>query len=179
MPPIPEELGTPEFRAAWDARLEERSQRPAKDRLTPGQAAAQLKKLAWVAENYGIEVAIGCVEKAIEGGYKGVVFADALPSLTLADRAALAPPETTAERGPMPSPDDLPADHLDRWESAVASLGLPREDLATWFRPLGVAWNGNGVHVYAPNDRFRAGFEENYSAPLSAALGEEIYVERW
>ena len=179
LPPIPAELDTPEFRAALAGRLDERAARGVKARPTGPQLLAQFRQLSAVAREHGVAVAVECLEYATAGGYPAVVYKDRLPSLTLADRAALAPPEATADRGPMPSPSDLSADHLDRWESAVASLRLPREDLATWFRPLGVAWNGNGIHVYAPNDRFRASFEEHYSAPLSAALGEEIYVEKW
>lgn len=184
LPEIPAALDAPEFRRVWDDRVEERSQRGAADRLRPAQAKAQLEKLARVAIDYGIEVAIGFVERATQGGYRQVVFDDALPAYRLGELEAQldairSGDGRAADRGPMPSPDDLPADRLERWEAAVSGLRLPKEDLATWFRPLGVAWNGNGVHVYAPSDRFRESFEEHYSTALSAALGEEIYVERW
>lgn len=101
-----------------------------------------------------------------------------------ADQVAIYVPPANSEplgrpAAEMPLLSALGAPRREYWVTAVASLGLGSEEYETWFRPLGVEWNGNGVHVYAPNDRFRASFEEHYSAALAENLGEAVHVEVW
>ncbi len=77
-PPLPPILATPEFRTAWDARRREREEPGIKQAARPTESSllACLAKLAKLAEAKGIDAAIAAVERATEGRYQGVVFAE-------------------------------------------------------------------------------------------------------
>lgn len=79
MPPIPEELDTPEFRAAWAGRRQERDQRGRDGMQTPAQINAQFASLLDVAKAHGIDLAVECVRRATAGGSKNVVYPEWLP----------------------------------------------------------------------------------------------------
>lgn len=76
LPPIPPELDTEEFRAAWAERIEER--REARKPIKPTQAKRQFKLLVKVADLKGSDFAAQLVRAASANETLGVVWADQL-----------------------------------------------------------------------------------------------------
>jgi hypothetical protein len=76
LPPIPPELDTDEFRAAWAERIEER--REARKPIKPTQAKRQFKILVEVADLRGSDFAAQLVRAASANETLGVVWADQL-----------------------------------------------------------------------------------------------------
>jgi len=131
LPPIPDELDTPEFRAAWAGRRQEREQRGRDGAETPAQVAAQLSSLVDVAKDHGIASAVDCVRRATAGAWKSVVYPDRLPSGGSGSKnGAYHPagrPQTVAgiDRSLLGAPADLDEHErqLQEWDARIKADG--------------------------------------------------------